>query len=136
MLRDTYVDLRAGYLNIPGEVLEQHSIGPEDVHSDAYRQWVEGRVRLASMYLEHGKAYLARVENVRHRLAGFAYVARFEWLIETLKRDEFQIRPDYARGGGLATGLRGSWHVLSSISGAALPAAATALSVRAWVGRR
>jgi len=47
MLRDTYVDLRAGYWNIPCEVLERHSIGPGDVHSDAYREWVEARVRLA-----------------------------------------------------------------------------------------
>src|SRR5688572_19242855 len=61
MLRDTYVDLRAGYWNIPSEVLERNSIGPGDVHSDAYREWVEARVRLASMHFEHGKAYLARV---------------------------------------------------------------------------
>ena len=99
MLRDTYVDLRAGYFNIPGELLEGHSIGPEDMHSDAYREWVEARVRLASMYLEQGKAYFARVQNVRHRLAGLAYVARFEWLIETLEREEFRLRPEYATEG-------------------------------------
>jgi menaquinone-dependent protoporphyrinogen oxidase len=135
MLRDTYVDLRAGYWNIPGELLERHSIGPEDVHSDAYRAWVEARVRLASKYLEQGKAYLARVENMRHRVAGLAYVARFEWLIEALERDEFRLRPDYATGGRVATGLHRSWRLLSLIRGAALPAA-TAKTAGAWVGRR
>ena len=136
MLRDTYVDLRAGYWNIPGEVLERHSIGPEDVHSDAYRQWVEARVRLASTYFEDGKAYLARVGNVRHRLAGLAYIARFEWLIEMLKRDDFRLRPDYARGGGLAMGLRGSWRLVSSMGVAARPIAEPALSDRVRGGGR
>ena len=136
MLRDTYVDLRAGYWNIPGEVLQRHSIGPEDVHSDAYREWVETRVRLASTYFEDGKAYLARVGNLRHRLAGLAYIARFEWLIETLKRDDFRLRPDYARGSGIATGLRGGWRLLSSMAGAARPIAATALSDRVRGGGR
>ena len=136
MLRDTYVDLRAGYWNIPGEVLERHSISPEDVHSDAYREWVETRVRLASTCFEDGKAYLARIGNVRHRLAGLAYIARFEWLIETLKRDDFRLRPDYSRGGGLAMGLRGSWRLLSSIGGPGRPPAATMLGARARGGRR
>jgi phytoene/squalene synthetase len=47
MLRDTYADLRAGYFNVPREMLEAHSIGPRAVNCDAYRAWVEERVHLA-----------------------------------------------------------------------------------------
>src|SRR4029453_2923734 len=47
MLRDTYADVRAGYFNIPSEVLEASSIGPADVRCDAYRAWVRERVLLA-----------------------------------------------------------------------------------------
>ena len=35
MLRDTYADMRAGYFNIPREVLEANHIGPQDVLSPA-----------------------------------------------------------------------------------------------------
>jgi hypothetical protein len=42
MLRDTYADVRAGYFNVPREVLEASSIGPHDVRCDAYRRWGKG----------------------------------------------------------------------------------------------
>jgi phytoene/squalene synthetase len=112
MLRDTYEDVRAGYFNIPREVLEAYSIRPADVQTEAYRTWVEGRVKLARTHLDAGKAYFARVQSPRHRLAGLAYVARFEWLIETLEREGFRLRPRYAEGRSLGTGLRMSWRVL------------------------
>jgi phytoene/squalene synthetase len=117
MLRDTYQDVRAGYFNVPREVLEAHSIGPEDVRTDAYRAWVAGRARLARAYLDAGRAYFARVQSPRHRLAGLAYIARFEWLIETLERDGFTLRPGYPEGRSLGTGVRMSWHVLSWMLG-------------------
>jgi phytoene/squalene synthetase len=117
MLRDTYDDVRAGYFNVPREVLEAHSIGPADIHSDAYRAWVEGRVQLARAYLDAGRGYFARVQSARFRLAGLAYVARFEWLIETLERDGFWLRPEYRERMSLATGLRMSWLTISSMSG-------------------
>jgi phytoene/squalene synthetase len=113
MLRDTFQDLRAGYFNVPRELLEAHSIGPQDVHTDAYRDWVEGRVHLARAYFDAGRAYFARVQSLRHRLAGLAYIGRFEWLIETLERDDFRLRPRYGEGKSLATGLRMSWDVLT-----------------------
>jgi phytoene/squalene synthetase len=117
MLRDTYQDVRAGYFNIPREVLEAHSIGPADVHTDGYRAWVEGRVQLARAHLDAGRAYFARVQSARHRLAGLAYIARFEWLIETLEKEDFSLRPRYAEGTSLATGLRMSRHVLTWMIG-------------------
>lgn len=113
MLRDTYADLRAGYINVPREVLEAHSIGPEDIESDAYRTWVQGRVQQARAHLDTGKTYFARIRNPRHRLAGLAYIARFEWLIETLEREDFRLRPRYDERRSLATGVRMIWHVAS-----------------------
>jgi hypothetical protein len=130
MLRDTCDDLRAGYFNVPREVLEAGSIGPRDVHNDAYRAWVESRVRLARAYVDAGRAYFVRVQSLRHRLAGLAYIARFEWLIEALEREDFTLRPRYRGSTSLATGLRMSWMVVSSMLGfrgrgpSALPIAA------------
>jgi phytoene/squalene synthetase len=115
MLRDTYADVRAGYFNVPREVLEASSIGPADVRCDAYRAWVSDRVRLARSYLNFGKDYFARIKSRRHRLAGMAYIARFEWLIETLEREDFRLRPEYAERRHLATGLRMGRSVVSSL---------------------
>jgi hypothetical protein len=76
------------------------------VRNAAYRAWVERRVRLARTYLDAGTAYFRSVESVRHRLAGLAYIARFEWLIETIERDDFTIPPRYVTPRGLRTRLR------------------------------
>ena len=83
MLRDTFDDVQLGYYNIPRDVLEAGHIGPTDTQSDAYRLWVKSRVLLAREYFKAGKAYFARVESARCRLACFAYIARFEWLLDT-----------------------------------------------------
>lgn len=117
MLRDTYPDLRTGYVNIPREVLIAHSIEPEDVHSDAYRAWVESRVNLARTYLDAGRAYLGRVPCRRHRLAGLAYIARFQWLIEALERDGFRVRPTYEETRKISTGLRMSGLTIGWMAG-------------------
>ena len=114
MLRDTYDDMQAGYYNIPREVLEANHIGPQDVHSDAYRLWVKGRVKLAREYFEAGRSYFARVQNLRCRLACFAYIARFDWLLDTLEREDYFLRPEYGERKRLGTGLRMSWVALSS----------------------
>jgi len=115
MLRDTYDDVRAGYYNIPREVLEANHIGPQDVHSEAYRAWVRSRVQLAGEYFEAGRVYFRRVQNSRHRLAGFGYMARFEWLLETIEREGFYLRPAYSERKRVGTGLRMSWLALSSM---------------------
>jgi phytoene/squalene synthetase len=76
MLRDTCDDVQNGYYNIPREVLEANHIGPEDIHTDAYCLWVKSRVQLAREDFKAGHAYFQRVQNPRHQLAGFAYMAR------------------------------------------------------------
>jgi phytoene/squalene synthetase len=116
MLRDTYADVRAGYVNVPREVLEASSIGPADVGCDAYRTWVRERVVQAKGYFEAGQSYFARVQSRRHRLAGIAYLARFEWLIEALEENGFRLQEGYAEQRSVATGLRMGGFVVSSMS--------------------
>ena len=115
MLRDTFDDLQAGYYNVPREVLEANHIGPQDVHSDAYRGWVRGRVLLARDYFAAGQDYFAQVQSARHRLAGMAYTARFAWLLDAIEREGYRLRPNYSESKRLGTGLRMSWLTLSSM---------------------
>jgi hypothetical protein len=114
MLRDTFADVPAGYYNIPREVLEANHITPQEVHSPAYRLWVKSRVELARQYFEAGRSYFARVQNARCRLACFAYIARFDWLLDTLEREDYCLRPQYDERKRLRTGLRMGWLALSS----------------------
>jgi phytoene/squalene synthetase len=114
MLRDTHDDMQAGYFNIPREVLDANAIGPQDVQSMAYRAWVKSRVELAREYFKAGKSYFARIQNLRHRLAGIAYIARFEWLLATIEKEGYSLRPQYSERKSLGTGLKMSWLTLSS----------------------
>ncbi len=95
MLRDTLDDIQAGYFNAPREMLEAHHIGPEDVHSPAYRDWVRSRIDLARARFQGGSEYLRQVENRRCRLAAFAYVARFTGVLNAIEREEYRLRPAY-----------------------------------------
>jgi hypothetical protein len=115
MLRDTYDDMQTGYYNIPREVLEINRIGVQDVATDAYRNWVRSRVQLAREYFKAGKNYFARVQNRRCQLACYAYIARFEWLLDTIEREGYLLRPQYNERKSAATGLRMSWLTFSSI---------------------
>jgi phytoene/squalene synthetase len=106
MLRDTFDDAQTGYYNIPREVLDANQITPMDVSSDSYRAWVKTRVQLARTYFKAGREYLNRVQNPRCRLAGFAYTARFEWLLDTFERESYLLRPQYEERRSVSTGLR------------------------------
>jgi hypothetical protein len=117
MLRDTFADVRAGYFNVPREVLDGHSFGPHEVHGDPYRAWVRDRVNVASVCLDAGRTYFARVRNARHRLAGLAYIGRFEWLIGTLERDDYRIRADYPKRTAASTAMRTGWPSLLAMTG-------------------
>jgi len=113
MLRDTLEDTRAGYFNIPRECLEPHAILPYDVASDAYRRWVHGRVQLAQSYFKAGKTYLAQVENLRCRIAGYAYIGRFEGVLDAIGREGYRLRSDYRDSKSLEAKLRMTWSALS-----------------------
>jgi phytoene/squalene synthetase len=114
MLRDTLADAQLGYYNIPREILGTNHMDPQDVRSDVYRDWVESRVLLAREYFRSGKEYFARVQNPRCRLACFAYVARFEWLLDTIEREGYCLRPRYDERKSIRTGLWMSWLTVSS----------------------
>jgi phytoene/squalene synthetase len=115
MLRDTFDDVQAGYYNIPREVLELNHILPNNVQSKAYRNWVQSRIHLSRGYFKAGREYLSRVEEPRCRLAGFAYAARFEWLLDTIEREDYQLRPEYSERKSVGTGLRMGLETLSSL---------------------
>lgn len=115
MLRDTYIDTSLGYFNIPREVLETNHIGIKDLTSPAYRVWVKSRVQLARQYFEAGKEYFLGVPNTRLRLAVFAYIARFEWLLDTVEKEGFLLRPGYPDRKSIRAGLKMGWSVISTI---------------------
>jgi len=115
MLRDTFDDMKLGYYNIPREVHGAGLLEPQDLKNDAYRAWVKSRVNLAREYFRAGKDYFARVENPRCRLACYAYVARFEWLLNTIEREDYHLRPQYDERKSFRTGLRMSWLTLSCL---------------------
>ncbi len=106
MLRDTYEDVAAGYYNVPGELLASSGIGPRDVSSAPYREWVRSRVALARDCFAAGAAYLDAVPSLRCRLAGYAYMARFTGILDAIERDGYQVRPVYADVSGASHALR------------------------------
>ncbi len=115
MLRDAVEDTEAGYFNIPHEVLQAHGIAPQDVDSRAYREWVCGRTRLARQYFDAGRGCTAQVKNLRCRLAGFAYTARFEWMLRAIERDHYCLRAAYPERTSLRAGLWMGWSALASL---------------------
>jgi phytoene/squalene synthetase len=115
MLRDAFEDAQAGYFNIPHEVLDANHIAPLDVQSGAYRTWVRSRVDLARRYFKRSRQYLNEVENLRCRLAGFAYVARFEWLLNTIEKEGYCLRSQYNERKKFGAGLRMGWLAFSSM---------------------
>ncbi len=115
MLRDSYDDTKAGYFNTPREVLEANHIDQNDMNSSAYRAWVKSRVELARQYFEAGKEYFRYVRNSRLRLAVFAYMARFEWLLDIIEKEGFYLRPDYTDRKNISAGLKMGWSTISSL---------------------
>lgn len=95
MLRDLMEDAAAGYYNVPAEYLAAHGLGPGDVGEPAFRDWVAGRVALARDCFREGRAFIAQVGNARCRLAGRAYIARFEYVARLIERDNYRLRAAY-----------------------------------------
>jgi phytoene/squalene synthetase len=115
MLRDTLEDNEAGYFNISREYLATHKLSPQDVKSWAYQAWVYQRVELAREYFKAGTTATARVRSLRCRLAGYAYMARFEWMLRAIERDNYRLRYEYPERKSLSAGLWMSWRALSSM---------------------
>jgi phytoene/squalene synthetase len=105
MLRDAVQDAPAGYFNIPREVVAASGIAPWDVESRAYRDWVKERVRMAHACFRLGRDYLAQVENLRCRIAGYAYIHRFEVTLNCIEREGGLLRAQYPERKGRGRGL-------------------------------
>jgi len=105
MLRDALEDAEAGYYNIPREVVVANGMAPWDVGSRAYRDWVQERVREARACFKAGKDYLARVENLRSRIAGYAYIRRFEVVLDCIEREGYLLRAHYPERKGRGRGI-------------------------------
>lgn len=106
MLRDLVTDIDAGYVNVPVEVLEEPGASLDDLHSTAMRAWVRDRVELARACFAVGRRYLERVEDGRCRLAGHAYTARFEWVLDAIEADDYRLRAGYPERATVRGGLR------------------------------
>jgi len=115
MLRDTLEDIEAGYLNIPGEYLQAHGISPQETENRVYREWVCGRVKLARIYFKAGYEATAQVRNWRCRIAGFAYTARFKWMLRAIERDGYRLRAEYPERKSLLAALWMTWSTLTSM---------------------
>jgi len=115
MLRDTLEDNKVGYFNISREYLESQQLSPQDVGSRAYRAWVCQRVKLAREYFKAGREATAQVKSLRCRLAGYAYTARFEWMLRAIERDNYCLRFEYPERKSLRAGLWMGWKALSSM---------------------
>jgi len=115
MLRDTIEDVEAGYYNITHEFLLAHKISASDVDSLAYREWVAQRIRLARTHFKTGRACIARVKCLRRRLAGYAYTARFEYVLRLIECEHGRLRREYPARKGLRAGLWMLWSILASL---------------------
>jgi phytoene/squalene synthetase len=115
MLRDSVEDVETGYFNVPCDYLAMRGISPRDVTSDAYREWVCGRVQLAREYFKLGRECTTQVKNLRCRLAGFAYTARFEWMLRAIERDHYCLRREYPARKSLQAGLWMTWSALTAV---------------------
>jgi phytoene/squalene synthetase len=106
MLRDALEDVEVGYYNIPREVVAANGIAPWDVKSQAYRNWVKERVQEARASFIAGRAYLAQVECLRCRIAGYAYIHRFEVVLDCIERDGYLLKAHYPERKGTGRGVK------------------------------
>jgi len=106
LLRDTYEDLDNGFINIPSDYFKEHGIGPEDIESMPYRNWVKTRVEFARQCFAEAKSYLNELDVLRAKIVGYWYISRFESMLDTIERDDYIIRPVYNERRNLNTFLK------------------------------
>jgi len=124
MLRDMVEDAAVGYFNMPREYCEAQGISLRDVDHPAYRKWVRSRVELANACFRIGRENMAHIKTWRCRLAGYAYIARFEWTAYAIERDGYRLRAAYPERKSLQASLWMVWRILSSLAGLYRPAIA------------
>lgn len=112
MLRDTCEDMESGYFNIPAEYLAEHGIAPQDIDTTAYQHWVGDRVNLARRHFQAGRSAILQIKSLRCRLAGYAYMARFEWVLKAIENDDYRLRSEYRQRKGPGAAL---WMMINTL---------------------
>ena len=115
MLRDMLEDNELGYFNIPSEYLEEQKISPQDVNHPAFHAWVCSRVKMARSEFYEGRKSLAQIKNIRCRLVGYAYTARFEWLLRTIEHENYCLRSTYLERKGVGASIWIVWYTFLSM---------------------
>ena len=131
MLRDTREDIAAGYFNLPAE-LAAGGKAPTDANDPAYREWAKQSVQKARACFKTGREVMATVENLRCRIAGFAYMRCFEWTLDAIERDGFALSANCSVKMGTARRLELlAWAVWMALRyrRAAAPAQPSALQI-------
>jgi hypothetical protein len=121
MLRDSVEDAAAGYYNVAQEFLVANGIGPADIAHDAYRTWVKNQVELARECFAGGRVALAKVKNLRCRMAGYGYIARFEVVLDIIEREEYRLRAAYPERKGKRAALKMALAAVSQTIGSLMP---------------
>lgn len=114
MLRDLKEDIQTGYYNISSEYLHALQVSPEELNGIQLRKWVRERAILARQYFKHGRQYISRSKSIRCRLAGYAYIARFEWMLKLIERDGYLLKAEYPERKSLKAGLWMMGRVIAS----------------------
>ena len=60
-------------------------------------------------YFDEGKCYLDELDVLRCKIVGYWYCARFESVLDTIKRDDFILRHNYEEKRNLSTMLKIVW---------------------------
>lgn len=109
LLRDMWIDIQAGFINIPAKILRRGKLEPEDFHHPDFQNWVRGRVELAHRLFVEGKRYLDRLDILRCKIVGYWYCARFEGVLKTIERDGYVLREAYHDRKRLSAWLQMLW---------------------------
>jgi phytoene/squalene synthetase len=118
MLRDYQEDIQVGYINIPIETVQEHDLDLNDLDDPNFQAWVQSRLRLAETCFRLGREHIAQVGNLRCRLAGYAYLSRFEWMLQAIAADQYRLRATYPERKSWRAGL---WVLRRTFSSAFLP---------------
>jgi phytoene/squalene synthetase len=106
MLRDMYEDVGDGFINIPEEYLEEHSLKADDMTNPLFRAWVRERVQLARECFREGKRYLDELEVLRCKIVAYWYCARFECVLDAIEDDGYVLRAAYDERHSFSTRLK------------------------------
>lgn len=95
MLRDHFVDLSIGYINLADEEMREYGIRPGGHVEPGFRNWVRQKVREIEGCLTRGKERVMSAPFLKVKLAAFLYCFRYEVVLRRLKESDYLLRKDY-----------------------------------------